>query len=236
MIDNKGIADSATVFFVYKEAGDSIEQVKVVTGKEAKTYATVGNASYHATKMVTGKSTVQLAVVYGGIDKEPMPEGTLGKFGYITSSVTINSDGDYLYKVWNGEKTISVTDTSVEKADGLAKGSVITFADLGDNKINKVDRVGTIDTIKGFSDGVLVNFATLNDVKVDKDTKYLNIDSEIASGINGSKLSIAPKDSDGEYMPNALVVMKAGTTNTAELIVVDVTGNGLSQALKDANS
>lgn len=188
---------------------------------------------------MNGLPVIQLAVIFGTTDPAvpvegaPKTEGKTGNYGYIVSNVRTNVDGDYIYTIWNGSEKVTVTDTTGTNTQ-LKKGTVISFTDLGSNKIDDVTRVGKKAEITGFSDSfVKINTAGVTGVTVDTDdkTEYFYINSHDVYGNEGGKLYVAPAG-----VQNALVLYETeDSTNTAKLIVVDVTGDGLSQDFINAN-
>ena len=151
-LGNYAIADDAVVFIQYKENGK--DKVKVVSGATAKDYKTAvgGQPANAATsqpadaaavlyKTTNGVDTAQVAMlITSNNGKLPSSKGESDNYGYVVADAygtKIDGDDYYKFTIWNGSKDVEVyTDNSA--ADGLKKGAVIKYSDVGNGEIDDV--------------------------------------------------------------------------------------------------
>ena len=194
------IADDAVVFVIASD-GD----IDVVTGAAAKAYKSdvIGKAGGVVMyDEVNGVNTVKVAAIFNTAKDLPNASGTSDNYGYVVSAVSeIKIDGDkyYQFDMWNGSEIVTVvTDDSAAK--NLAKRDIITYTDLGNNKIDDVDPVdGSYQAVKGTSGNELYltaasdnNWMTVSvavsgkyatdTAYITSDTVILYVDSEALTG------------------------------------------------------
>ena len=246
------IADDAVVFIQYTENNKA--KVKVVSGATAKDYKTAVGGSeddYAAVlyKTTNGVDTAQVAMLVADTNgKLPSSKGESDNYGYVVADAygtKIDGDDYYKFTIWNGSKDVEVyTDNSA--ADGLKKGAVIKYSDVGNGEIDDVivltaedPEIGDTEfagivAIKGISGKTLVTteYGTDGDdtdeYYLTKDTVYLYVDTENHKGEDTGSINTAIQETeDGStyYKGNACIYVDSTTDNEITLIVVDTSND-----------
>ncbi len=256
------IADDAVVFIQYKENGK--DKVKVVSGATAKDYKTaVGGQPAEASqpadtaavlyKTTNGVDTAQVAMlITSNNGKLPSSKGESDNYGYVVADAygtKIDGDDYYKFTIWNGSKDVEVyTDNSA--ADGLKKGAVIKYSDVGNGEIDDVivltaedPEIGDTEfagivAIKGISGKTLVTteYGTDGDdteeYYLTKDTVYLYVDTENNKGEDTGAVNTAIEETKTVdsttttyYKGNACIYVDSLTDKEITLIVVDTSND-----------
>ena len=251
-LGNYAIADDAVVFIQYNNGKD----VKVVTGSVAKDYknAVGGNQNDTASLLYKGISGVDTATVAALVVKDsdlPNSKGESDNYGYVVAdaySAKIDGDDYYKFTIWNGSKDVEVyTDNSA--ADGLKKGAVIKYSDIGSGEIDDVviltkkDATGSTLTAKGEYAGVLAvkgisgktlvtapygvntNGIATKDYYLTNDTTYLYVDTENQKGEETGAVNTAIEETSSAgvsyYKANVCIYVDDTKDKEIDLIVVD---------------
>ena len=254
------IADDAVVFIQYKENGK--DKVKVVSGATAKDYKTAvggqpadaetsqpADAAAVLYKTTNGVDTAQVAMlITSNNGKLPSSKGESDNYGYVVADAygtKIDGDDYYKFTIWNGSKDVEVY-TDNNAADGLKKGAVIKYSDVGNGEIDDVivltaedPEIGDTEfagivAIKGISGKTLVTteYGTDGDdtdeYYLTKDTVYLYVDTENHKGEDTGSINTAiqeTEDSSTYYKGNACIYVDSTTDNEITLIVVDTSND-----------
>ena len=157
----------------------------------------------------------------------------------------IDGDDYYKFTIWNGSKDVEVY-TDNNAADGLKKGAVIKYSDVGNGEIDDVivltaedPEIGDTEfagivAIKGISGKTLVTteYGTDGDdtdeYYLTKDTVYLYVDTENHKGEDTGSINTAiqeTEDSSTYYKGNACIYVDSTTDNEITLIVVDTSND-----------
>ncbi len=241
-------ADDAVVF-VHVTDSNSKDVVKVLSGADVNKwkkdggYATAGSdTSALYANASDGFNYVALGLLnLTGVNAIPGASGDT-KYGYITAKSAFVKEGDDSFieiTLWNGEDTVTVlaesltaseTDPVKGDEDTYARDSIVSYQDLGGNKIGSVavmngSNAGA-DAVTGYAGGKAINFKTLSTVtELDDDTVILYVDTADHSGVEGGSISVAAKDAAGAYVKNVYAYAAASDNTKLELLVVDVTNN-----------
>ena len=226
-------ADDAVVFVT---AGT---ETKVVSGKVINDWApyTTSNTSgqnlvYANTK--NGFSYVALGKL--NLAGETSVPGVAGdkSYGWITGKPYVVKDGDdkkVALTLWNGtaEVTVLVDDASTI-TDVHAKGTPISYDDLGNDKIeNVVSLADKADAVTGYAGGKDIDFLTGNG-EINDDTVILYVDTKNNKGIEGGEIAVADEDDMGLTIKNVYAEVKDGKVL---FIIVDVNNDldGVAQGV-----
>ena len=242
--DTYAFADDAVVFIKYK-GGD---KVKVVTGAVAKSYSSniAGdtNTGYALYDTVNGTKTVVVAsIIASNLNDLPNAKGTTGNFGYVVDkpySVKIDGDKYWAYTIWNGTQEVTVFDKDSSSSPAAAKKDIISFDDLGDNKVDNVTKNPT-NVAEGQSYDYTLQTAAVDGIDGDtftvdgknatyiitKDTTILYVDSDDVAGVDKGSLQTAADAENGSKIDNIkyLVSETDGTNSNAfklDLLVIEV--------------
>ena len=232
------VSSSAAVYVQYKDSDDIL--YRAMTGSELNKLGDDFTANKGGAVVV--KDGLAIVVLLKS-DTNYLPgAGADQLYGYVTEVVGKSKDYTEL-NVWTSEN---------EQLDGVrvrgtapSQGDLISFNLSSDNyleglKIN--DAMATSYTkktvqsgaIKTFEMGEYVTFHKANSGKVDdfnltEDTEFLYLNTKDHKGVAGNKLSVAQKDSDGQYFVNAKYIVD--NDGDIVLIACDVT----SRCWYDAN-
>ena len=234
------VSDTAVIF-----AKDSKGNWIVTTGAEVKKGNNAITQGFYKTSTATGYSSIELGVVNGAVAVSN------SNYAVVTSAVSTVADADSNkvaeLTIWtvDGAKTITTTNTytDVVTTKAIAKGSVITYTDKGNNVIT-IDSVvsmtesavvaynpvanGNGENDIAFSDGAASSGKTALtsavDALIDKDTVILYIDKNGSdyTGIEGGEIRLATETSTTDtFYTN---VAYNGTANV-KVLVVEVDNN-----------
>ena len=236
-LDGKRIDDNA-IIFVAKELAATGTSVKVIDGKELKTWnGNWGNITTVLSNTKNGVSTVMVASVsstgesYGA---------ETGNYGIITSdleTVKVNGTTYTSFNLWNGESDVPTVAKS-SALNGAAKGSVVSFdSDGSEGDYQKIKNLAVQSTAaamlgaeaNGSKFDVTLTTSGASAAQqlyiADSDTTILFIDNK--SGVKGGSLTdYAAMESsiDDIYVQNAIFVTRDGKSTELDLIVIDVRG------------
>ena len=235
-LDGNRVADDAVIYVQYADGSDS--KTKAITGADL-TAMGADFGSY--TAYVTDGTLVVAAVIS---ENDYLPGASADKlYGYITSSVTDNNDGDTAYKsftVWTTEN--ESIDVKMKKTSVIvSKGDLISFDLTADNFIENVKSTGDnslqVETgaIKSVGSSYVLFYTAKgetekSDYKLSDDVKYLYLNTKDVEGVNGGELKAADKNTvvseggaaDGVYYNNVKYVLE---DNEIIMIAIDATLN-----------
>ena len=223
LLDGYTIADDATIFV--KDA----DGTKVYTGAQVNKWSgnLTNTVSIVLTDTVNGLEVVKAGLM---VSAGTAANGATDNYGYVVSTPYSVKDGDDTYRtydLWNGKTTVTVIDKDLSLA--VAKGSILTYTDLGNGYIESDSIVALKGAVAGFSAKSLVadydlTVSTTGDQAtyiLDEDTQYLYIDTKGYKGVTTGSISVADKDVAGtSYVANVYVI--PGTGGTADLVVMEV--------------
>ena len=251
-------ADDAVVFLKYMDGktatNPGTEKVKVISGNVAKNYnADIPASGYALYDTVNGTNKVIVAYV-NTADDLPNAKGENGNYGYVVDKPFQSKiDGDKVagYTIWNGKSEVTVYEKSSSIASGVAKGSLITFDDLGDGMIDNVAIANNgasnqlvTAAVKGIDGDTFTVYAPANTVDKDgntvattanegytyiitKDTTILYVDSDEVEGAENGSLQTAAEASANKGIANIKFVVDEadGTSTTSyklDLLVIEI--------------
>lgn len=224
------VSSSAAVYVQYKDSDDIL--YRAMTGSELNKLGDDFTANKGGAVVV--KDGLAIVVLLKS-DTNYLPgAGADQLYGYVTEVVGKSKDYTEL-NVWTSEN---------EQLDGVrvrgtapSQGDLISFNLSSDNyleglKINNAMAASytknTVQSgaIKAFEMGEYVTFHKVNSGKVDdfnltEDTEFLYLNTKDHKGVAGNKLSVAQKDSDGQYFVNAKYIVD--NDGDIVLIACDVT-------------
>ncbi|MCI5498018.1 MAG: S-layer homology domain-containing protein, partial [Clostridiales bacterium] len=237
--DTYAIADDAVVFIKYVDGGN--EKVKVVSGAVAKNYKDAitgtGTMLYDT---VNGTKTVIVANIVMTTDL-PNAKGVSGNYGYVVDKPFKSKiDGDTVigYTIWDGKEAVTVYDKASSVATSVAKGSLVTFDNLGDGMIDNVSvakngtNALTPAAVKGIDGKTFTIYGSETDGTDGKvyiitdDTTVLYVDSEDVAGAESGSLQTAGTDTSGAINNINFVIDEADGGSTTvfklDLLVIEI--------------
>ncbi|MCI5499813.1 MAG: S-layer homology domain-containing protein, partial [Clostridiales bacterium] len=238
-IDSKKISDDAVIFVIATTTVDSkttINDVDVVSGKSVKDWSTstaanvkgalvdeINSMNYvtYAALEINSKDADNPATI-------PNADGDMLYAYLLKNSYTTKKDGDTVtaFEVWNGKENVTLYEDSTAHKN-IGEGQAIAYKLDGD--FITYQGVLAPYAIVGF-DGKAEGDIELQAVggkttpyTLDKDCVILAVDDAAVEGEEGSisDVSLAQKDVDGKYIPNAYVAIVDGEVVA---IVYDVSG------------
>ena len=238
-------ADDAVVFIRYNDGSD---KVKVVAGSVAKNYNAEITASGGYALYDTVNGTNKVIVAYVNTENDlPNAKGENGNYGYVVDKPFQSKiDGDKVvgYTIWNGKSEVTVYEKASSVASGVAKGSLITFDDLGDNMIDNVSVAKNGNSnplvtaaVKGIDGDTFTVYAqdktangsdTIDSAKtyiITKDTTILYVDSDEVEGAENGSLQTAAENSDNKGIANIKFVVDEADGDNAyklDLLVIEI--------------
>ena len=237
------IADDAIVYLISKTGNaDANTEAKVITGKELKGYSTGStNATIATTSRgfyVSKSNGIKKATIIGvtlGTAADTLDNVTgqsSANYGYLVDDAYTSTENnkDYVnFPVWNGKETVTYKwEKSSVSMDSFKKHAVIGYDIVGDNTIKNVTVVNATKAALTGGEGTKdVQFnATGSTYKITGDTTviYVNGSADEAKdiGVAGGSISNALEPSEGVYVQNVKYILKSGSSDEIELLVVDV--------------
>ena len=238
-------ADDAVVFIRYNDGSD---KVKVVAGSVAKNYNAEITASGGYALYDTVNGTNKVIVAYVNTENDlPNAKGENGNYGYVVDKPFQSKiDGDKVvgYTIWNGKSEVTVYEKASSVASGVAKGSLITFDDLGDNMIDNVSVAKNGNSnplvtaaVKGIDGDTFTVYAqdktangsdTIDSAKtyiITKDTTILYVDSDEVEGAENGSLQTAAENTSNQGIANIKFVVDEADGDNAyklDLLVIEI--------------
>ena len=230
------VADDAVIYVQYADGSDS--KVKAISGADL----TAMGADFGTKTVYVTDGTLVVAAVIS--ENDYLPGASADKlYGYITSDISNNNDGDTAYKsftVWTTEN--ESVDVKMKKTSvNVIKGDLISFDLTADNFIENVKsaNAGTLavetGAIKSVGSSYILFYTATDeteksDYKLSDDVKYLYLNTKDVEGVNGGELKAADKNTvtseggaaDGVYYKNVKYVLE---DNEIIMIAIDATLN-----------
>lgn len=242
-VDDKAIDDNAKVVLYTKNG--TVADSKLITGKQFKTVKFNSLTSANATALgaltstVAGIEKVSVLFVDAGT-KMPDSFQSNANYAYVVESSYTSSSDYKTYSIFDGEKTIEVTEkTSASRA----VGDIIGYESIEDGVIKDVTLYTagagyTVGALRGIdADGKGFTVDGKDHYNVTADTKVILINSDDSGdqvGVPGNALS-ADYEADeigdsGYYYNNAKYILDGapGDDVDVKIVVVDVVNNKMA--------
>ena len=245
-VDGKAIDDNAKVVLYTKNG--TVADSKLITGKQFKTVKFSGAGGLQSanatalgalTSTVAGIEKVSVLFVNAGT-KMPDSFQSNANYAYVVESSYTSSSDYKTYSIFDGEKTIEVTEkTSASRA----VGDIIGYESIEDGVIKDVTLYTagagyTVGALRGIdADGKGFTVDGKDHYNVTADTKVILINSDDSGdqiGVPGNALS-ADYEADeigdsGYYYNNAKYILDGapGDDVDVKIVVVDVVNNKMA--------
>ena len=235
-IGNAYIADDAVIF-----VKNSDNDWTVISGADLKAK---GNVSVPLAYTVKDSNTGYSSVVLAKINAQVAT--STESYGYVTSGISnVKTDDGIVaqFTMWNGSESVTVTTKDLATTlatNGLAKGNIIIYDDLGDGVIEVRDAdlalteaavlAYNAENIQFSGDTVALGktgVGTPVDAEITDDTVILYFDSDEVTGIEGGRIRLATETADStdavpEYYTNVGYTVANGEVT---ILVVEVNNN-----------
>ena len=245
-INSMPVNDDAVIFVKAIDANGATKEIKVLTGKSVANWSATSNVN--GTALTNEKNGLDyVAAGYLAVTANSVPGATADtKYGYLTRdgyTVTIDGEKKAAYDVWTTEGAKTLVQDASAPVSGTATGKVISYtidgkyiddvAVVGDDAAI----IGTDRKVKGTAK-VAMDAVAAKTYSFDEDCVFVAIDDSKTEGAEGGIEAIpeAQKCENGNYVANAIVVLKQDGNDQKIVAVFYDVDNMLDRSIVPANN